>query len=261
MPVIDPKTGKPVEAPASDVMEIKKADWEGLTSRLDAFEKGNNFNNQQQPAPVVPAGPTLAEQVTVIDKDIAVLNTKIDEAVVSGKAVSQLMTERDTLTSKRLRLQIKAEDIDPAMSAGVDTINQISDQITRGNMKHYDIVKNDVEASLASLPPNQRMNPKMRQAAYNIAVGQNIDKIMEAQKEEMLRSVTELAAGNPPAGGGSRNNGGVDNGDTPKPEDVLSPNAIAAIASVGKTPDQYYKGLGHDGWAGYYQKHYAKKEA
>jgi len=267
-PTIDPITGKPVAnaddpnaaaAAAENVVQIKKEDWDKLNTRLDTFEK-NAMNFNQQPAqpavPAKPAGPTLVDQVQEIDKDIAALNTKIDEAVTGGKPVSQLMTERDTLMHKRTRLQIKYEDIDPAMNAGIQTIDQISAEITRGKMKYYDLVKDDVEAALASLAPDQRMNPQMREAAYNIAVGKNIAKIMEAQEEEMLRSVSDAANnGTPPVGGNSRANDQPGKDTIPEPKDVLSPSALNAIKSVGKTPDEYYKSLGYaGGWNDFWEK-------
>ena len=243
-PILDPLTGKPTVPPAGttppdpQLVQVDKTEWDDIKTkvqRLDAFEAGaRSVQPAPAPAPAAPTGPTFAEQVTEIDTQIVALNTKIDEAVTGGKAVSQFMNERDALTHKRTRMQIKHEDIDPAFNMGIQTIDQISAEVTRGKMPHYDLVQVDVEAALAALPAEQRMNPQMRQAAYNIAVGQNIEKIMDAQKEEMLRSVTPPANGEPPAGG-KRTGAGGGEGDAPKPKEVLSANALAAIKNKGIT--------------------------
>jgi hypothetical protein len=41
----------------------------------------------------------------------------------------------------------------------------------------------------------------------------------------------------------------------PKPAEVLSRDSLAAIESVGKTPDEYYKRQGYaGGWAEFWEK-------
>ena len=255
-PTIDPITGKPIAPPTTPPkgdVSVKKEDWDALNKRLDSFERTTMNFNQQPSAPAAPQGPTLADQVKEIDTAIVEFNAKIDDAVTNGKPISSLMSERDTLAHRRTRLQIKYEDIDPAMNMGVDTINQISAEMTRGKMKYYDIVKDDVESSLAALPPDQRMNPQMRKAAYDIAVGKNIDSIMDAQKEEILRSASELP-GNVPTGGNSRTQNADGTDTIPEASKILSPGAVAAMRSVGKTPDTYYQGLGYKGWDDFYEK-------
>lgn len=273
-PTIDPITGKSVQptppadpsdptAPLvdpSEMMTVPKGEWDNMKTRLDSFEKGINFGRQTaQPAaaPAVPAGPTLSDQLAEIDTQITALDTQVDAAVADGKPVSKLLKERDTLTSKRLRMQIKAEDIDPAFNAGIQTIDQLSEEITKGQMSYLTIpeVKAEYDNALASLTPDQKMNPKMRMVAYQIAVGkpENLTKILEAQKEATLREASQPPT-DPPAGN-SRGTGGGDGGDTvPKPKDVLSRDALAAINSKGITVDEYYKKLGYNDWADFWEK-------
>jgi hypothetical protein len=262
-PTIDPVTGKPVAPAAPDpnapkTIAVPEAEWTAVKTKLDVFEK-MGFGMQRPAQPAAPTGPTLADRVKEYDTKIAAIDAKIDDAVKDGKPVSQLMRERDALTSARLRAQIKSEDIDPALSAGVQTIDQLSSEVTRGRMKYYDIVKDDFEASLNTLSPEQRMNPKVRQIMYEAAVGKNVDKITAAQQEEILRKATQDGGANgaPPDGGNSRQHGAADTG-IPKPEKVLSPAALASIRGVGKSVDEYYKGRGYKGgWTEYYEKHKA----
>ena len=253
-PVIDPKTGKPTEPPATpapDMVQIPATEWNGIKQRLDAFERGGMRFNQPAPAPI-PQGPSFVDQIRTIDQQIEGLNTKIDEAVTNNKPVSRLLNERDQLAHKRTRMQIKYEDIDPAMNAGIQTIDQLTDAVTRGSMKHLDLVKDDFDSALNNLTPEQRMNPKMREAAYQIACGKNMDKIMAAQREEILRDAA-AAPNNSPPNSNSRSADAQPAG-VPQPKDVLSKDSMNAIKSKGISVDQYYQKLGYSNWADFWEK-------
>lgn len=256
-PIIDPITGKPKEGgnnapPGNGQFVISAEDWGNIKGRLDTFEKMGYGSQQHAPTPAAPAGPTFNDRIKDLDTDIEALSGKIDEAVANGKPVSALLNARDKLTSSRLRLQIKHEDIDPAFAQGIETIDQLSDTVTRAQMPHIDLVRKDYDAALSSLPPEQRMNPKMRQAAYNIAVGQNVSAIISAENEKNLR---KSADGDPPApGDNSRSSGGGDKDIVPKPEDVLSRDTIKALRSKGQSADDYYKSMGYKDWPDYWTK-------
>ena len=93
----------------------------------------------------------------------------------------------------------------------------------------------------------------MREAAYNIAVGQNIQKIMDAQKEEILRSASADAALTPDGATGRDGAGG--NSDVPKPKDVLPKDSIAALKNKGISVDEHYKRMGYSGgWVDFWEK-------
>lgn len=258
-PIIDPVTGKPKEgnggtlSPAGDFVQISKDDWTRINARLDTFEKiGFNFGQPAAPAqPAAPTGPSFNDRVSEIDRNIETLDSKIDEAVSNNKPVSALLKERDKLTASRLRLQIKHEDIDPAFATGVDTINQLSDTVTRGQMPYLSIVQKDYEKHLNTLSPEQRMSPKMREAAYKLAIGDNVDKILEAEKEKALRASQEPGS---PAPGSSSRAAGADQDAIPNPEDVLSRDTLKALKLKGQTPEQYYKSLGYKDWPDYWNK-------
>jgi hypothetical protein len=120
-------------------------------------------------------------------------------------------------------------------------------------MPHYDIVQKDVEAHLRQLPADQRMNPQVRKAAYQLAVGQNVDKIMAAQKEEILRSAAaDLTMA--PSGQSGRNTGAQYGADIPDPKKVLGSDALTALRSKGVSVDQEYQRRGYDGWEDYWNK-------
>jgi hypothetical protein len=259
---IDPATGKPVEPAATPpVVQVPAEEWGAMKARLDTFEKMGFNQNRQEPATpaAAPTGPSHSDQIASLEAEITKLDEAIDAAVDKGKPISKMMKERSALDRKITRLQIKHEDIDPALSAGIQTIDQISAEISRGKMPYYDIVRDDVESTLKAMPANERMNPRVREAAYQMAVGKNITKITEAQKEEMLRKAAADQTGAPPGG----NNGRTTPADpsVPDPEKFLKPETLAAITSVGKTPDEYFKGVGYKGgYTEWYKKHYGKKE-
>lgn len=261
---VDPATGKPIVNDAANppkVIQLTEDEWTKMNQRLDAFERTSfNANNRPPQPPAAPPGPTVADQLSTIDADLAKLDEQIDSQIEVGKGVSKLMRQRDTLNAKRLRLQIKSEDIDPALSEGVRTIDYLSAEISRGKMPHYDVVKDDMESALANMPASQRMNPEVRQMAYNMAVGQNIDKIADIQKEQILReSADSLAAGTPPGNNGRNGQRGGE--DIPKAEEFLSQTSLDAISSAGKTPDEYFRRQGfEDGFAGWYKKYHAPKK-
>ena len=261
-PKIDPITGKPVDGNGegggdAPKVEIPVAELENLKGRLDAFEKmgaGGQFGQPAQPAPAAPAqpaGPTVADQVKEIDDQIAALNTQIDEATTNAKPVSALLGQRDELNLKKTRILVN-EDIAPALATGVQTIEQLSERVTSGDMPHLSLVKEDFDAALQNLTPEQRMNPEVRKQVYNLAVGQNMDKIVAAKEEEILRKASEQQTSEPPGGNARTTNAG--SATTPKPEDVLSRGALTAISAVGKTPDEYYKSRGYEGWSDFWEK-------
>jgi hypothetical protein len=261
-PAIDPKTGQPAE-PTGDppeMIQVNKAEFEEMQKgflemkgKLDVFDRfGPSFN--QQPASPAPAkGPTLADQVKEIDEQIDALDAKIDKAIEDREPVSALMRSRDTLNAQRIRMEIKHNDIDPLRDISVNSIDSLSDKVVRGGMEHFDIVKDDYNAILKQIPPEQRMTQQAKQFAYNTAVGQNFTKIFEAKKEAILR---DAATQNPPDSASSKQVKDDDGDVIPKPEEVLSKSAFAALREKGQDVDSYYKSLGHkDGWAGYYKRH------
>jgi hypothetical protein len=260
MPKIDPVTGKEIQDnntppnPDPNMVQIPKAEFDALKTRLDVFERSFVNNRPVAPTPPVQQGPTVAQQIGELEKQIAAFDAQIDDAVAKGQPVSRLIKERSALERKITRLQIKSEDIDPAMNVGIGVIDQLSDEITRGKMPHLSLVKDDYDRALQAIPPEQRMNPQMRQAAYNIAVGQNIDKITAAEREKILRENANPPNNAPPNSNG-RNNANAATPGIPHPEDVLSKEALAAIKFKGMTVDQYYQKMGHkDGWRGFWEK-------
>lgn len=253
-PTMDPITGKPIAPPATPPPDfVPKSDFDALRGRLDAFEQNAGKFSQQQNYPPPPTGPTFDDQIIELDKKLESLDAAIDKAAEDGNPISKLLRERDKINSVKTRIEVSRE-FDPKFAAGVQTIDYLAGEVTRGKMPHYDIVKNDVEQHLNSLPADQRMNPQIRQAAYQLAVGQNIDKIVAVKEEEVRRSVA--ADQNMAPNGQNGRSAGVGNyGEgVPDPKKVLGSDAMAALRSKNVSVDQEYQRRGYVGWADYWNK-------
>jgi hypothetical protein len=253
-PIIDPETGKPKEGgtnnPEPKKIEVDEADWAKLNARLDVFEK--MYTPQGTPQKQQASqGPSLSDQVAKIDADIDALDDQIDDAVQNQKPIKSLTRKRDELNAKRLRLQIQTEDIAPLRDVGLSTMGELTGQFARTNMPHLEIVKDDYQKFLSQMTPDQRVLPKAYEMAYNYAVGQNVDKILEKQKEVVLREATTQSALDATNSTRYMDKEGKE---IPKPEDLLGPGAMAALKEKGQSVDQYYKTLGYEGWSDYYQK-------
>lgn len=254
-PTIDPMTGKPkIEPPptAPPPNYVPQSDFDALRQRLDVFEQVG-LQQQQRDVYSPPAGPSFDDQIADFDKKLEALDTQIDKAVEDGNAVSRLLRERDKINSARVRLEVNRE-FDPKFAAGVETIDFLAGEVTRRKMPHYDIVKDDVERHLKSLPANQRMNPQVRQAAYQLAVGQNVDKIVAAKEEEVRRSVAENASMAPNGPNGRMSGGQGYSEGVPDPKKILGSGAIAALKAKNVSVDQEYQRRGYVGWEDYWNK-------
>jgi len=250
-PVIDPTTGEPMEPQTPPTVLVPAEEWGAMKARLDVFEK-NTLNQSHQQTTQTPAGPTFNDQIKEIEIKIDALDSEIDKKVADGKPVSALMKERSSLDRQITRLYIKNEDIDPVINAGMQTIDQLSNEVSKGQFKYMDIVKKDYDTLMQSIDPGQRASLDVKQKIYQMAVGQNMDAILEAKTEEILRKGHDNA-GNPIPGNNGRQT--TDDG-IPAADKILSREAINAIKSRGMTVDEYYIKRGHkDGWKGYFEKY------
>jgi hypothetical protein len=251
-PVIDPGTGKPTEPEVAKV-EINADEWrkaQDAMAKLDVFER-MNYNPTQTPAPSKPSGPTLADQLADFESRIDTLDDQIDAASSEGQPTKALRKQRDALAAEKIRLQIRHEDIAPIREIGLNTMSQLTGELSRQKMPHFELVKDDFNKLINSLPPEQRVSSEVHKWAYDTAVGQNFDKLVAAEREKILRETATQAAVD--TTNASRYTG-KDGKEIPKPEDVLGSGAIHALREKGQSVDDYYRSLGYSGWADHYEK-------
>lgn len=262
-PVIDPKNPDKVLPPDSDAGElpkeefVSKTDFDALKGTMDQINLKMEVFGQPQQAPASPSVPkvTLEETVTKIDHEISEIDGKIDAAVFEGKGVAALIKKRDVLNEKKMESKFDHK-FEAFRSDGVQVLDNLAGQVTQGQMPHLEIpeIKKNFEDSLAAMAPEVRMNPDVRLAAYNLSVGQNVDKITELKVQESLRKVDPPDPTTDPSLKVGRKVPGSNN-EIPLPENILSRDNLDAIKAAGHSSvDSYYQKLGYDDWKDHYEQ-------
>jgi len=248
---------------------VTEEQFKAMGTQLDGMARTLENLQTAQPAYQQPAAPAAApvdphkeakDRIVAIDTQLQDLTKKADEAAYAGKGMGEVMSQQQRLMAERSTLvgQTLIPTSDARMDAGIQTLDALSTEITSGKMPHLTLpeVKNSYERYIGQLAPEQRMNPQAKMGAYNLAVGENLPKIEESQKQVWLREAEETATQDAAAGSHSgRDAGSGTSGATPAPDAVLSADALKSIkGSRHRTPENYYRSLGYEGWDDYYEK-------
>lgn len=241
-----------------ETVTVPKEEFEGLKSQVGELSQKvlayERFGTPQPVAPAEPAGPSVEDQIKEIDTQIEALDEELEVAVREGTGVKDLMKNQRALSAKRSRLEIVSQEIDPFRTSGMQALGQLTDRVTKGAMPHLTIpeVEKTYQATLQGLPEGARANPDTLMAAYKYAVGEHADAIGDARVEAAVREATETLSQQPSSTSArivdSKGN------EIPKPEDVLSKEALEGLRSVGRSVDEHYKKLGYKDWADYYEQ-------
>ena len=121
-------------------------------------------------------------------------------------------------------------------------------------MLQYPEVKGAYEKAIATMSPDQRMNPEVRMTAYSYACGSNMDLIFDKKFEEKMRSDAEVEVQAPTGKSGRDISEAGDPNRIPDPTEILSAENLQAIETAGKTVESYYKAMGYTGWEDYWVK-------
>ena len=251
-------------AAAAEPKYVSKEEFDAMGTQLTGIAQKLETLQTAQPAyqqPTVPVAPVdphkeAKERIVAIDTQLEDLTKKMDDATYAGKGAGEVMAQQNRLMVERSTLvgQTLIPSPDARMEAGIQTLDALSTEITSGKMPHLTLpeVKNSYERYIGQLTPEQRMNPQAKMGAYNLAVGENLPKIEEAQKQVWLREAEEIATQD---GGSPPGPDGKSTGTTPTPAEVLSPEALRSIkGSRHRSPENYYRSLGYEGWDDYYEK-------
>jgi hypothetical protein len=247
----DPQNPGQTDAPNS----VDPVEFAELKGKLDVFEKmAMNFN---QPPPVTQAPispPAYLDDIKRLEGQVADLDAQIDAAIADGTSTSTLRKQQRELSKQITRLEIKNEDIDPALSTGAETLGKISAEVAKGRMPllSNESVKGFFEDALNNLPIDQRMNPAIQDKLYQMAIGANHEKIVEAKIEEALRSSVQDPNLSP--GGKNTRTGAAAGPEIPKPIDVFGPEGLQALKMKGRTVDQHCQALGCSDYADWWEK-------
>jgi hypothetical protein len=232
---------------------VSSEDFNKLKGSIDDLQLKLGSFGQPQQAPVAPPVDTTGKELADINIKIESMNEKIDKAVYEGKGVGSLLCERDRLIDRRMELKNDAK-FNEFKTAGVNTLDRLSDQVVRTQMPHLGVpeIQRSYDQALSQMDPSVRMNPEVRLAAYHHAIGSHMDVIIDGAVQKALRAddtPTNDTATTTGRTADSKNKGGV-----PSPEDILSKDNLRAIQSVGKDVDSYYKSLGYEGWEDHYNQ-------
>lgn len=231
-----------------EAMKTRNTEMNGIGKRLDYLEKsGPNFA-AQPPQPEPPKGPTVDEQVVQLDKDLETLDSQIDKAIEDEKPVSSLLRERDKINEKKIRLRTE-ESVNVLRSQGLQSISQLSKEISQAKMPYLEAIpeiKTTYEAMLAKATPEMLSNPESLSAAYNFAVGQNMTKVIDFEREKAQRAADADNPPPPPPGKTGRDiKGGGEGGEKPTFEEHFGEDAMNALKRQNVTKDEFAKKLGY----------------
>jgi hypothetical protein len=221
---------------------------EALTSNQQAYQ-------QPQAAAAQPAEDphkSQKERISQIDKQLEDLAQKADEAAYQGKGMADIMTQQNRLYQERSEIQgqMLSGQRDPRIDAGFQTLDALSSEVMSGKMPHLSVpeVKARYDHYVGQLAPEQRMNPEAKMGAYNLAVGENLAVITEANKQEWLRQTEEGGTS-----GRQHPEGGSDGQYTP--ERFFSEEALRTIKrSKHRNVETYVRSLGYESWDEYVEK-------
>ncbi len=227
----------------------------------------DQFGAAQAAPPAAPAAPVAdpsVEKISDIDKRLKPLYESYDKAVYDGKGTGAIMQQINNFEREKTVLTNQAmikSEVGQVTEFGTDALGQISTEITAGKMPRLQVpeVKRAYDEALAAMTPANKANPQVLLGAYNYAVGQNIDRVIEIEQEATIRKAADDLA-NPQDPGASSGGRGAPPGDGSgdvKPEDVLSKENLMALKGVGKTADEYYRSIDPTcaNFAEYYKKH------
>jgi hypothetical protein len=245
-----------------------------LNERFGSFEQGfkdiqfrlDNIGqpvNKQEPPAEDPAK-KFDDQIKELDTQLKSYNKEFQDGLYTGTDTAAVMAKRDALMNKRAELATKKElalhnanNKTPDNSNLYGVIDNLADKVNADSMPHLKIpeVNKEYRALLDSLG-EARIDPNLREACYQKAVGANFDVVFEKTQEANLRNDSD----NDPANLDSPNNRSsrVKNQNEEKmtPESVWGEDAVRQYESVGHTADTFVQSLqgGYKDFADYTEK-------
>lgn len=199
----------------------------------------------------LPATPTVAPIEDVTDEQY---NTAVENGGV-GAAV--IISKRHKADQERLRREMLATT-GQIQEVGVNAIGSLMRQ-QLSNLPYYDILKPDIDAALSQMGPTGAINPDAQRLAYDIAVGRNLAKIQQLDREKVLREHTaNVSTGDTNASGAFRSaHDEAVHKKLPTPEDVWGKEGIAALSYKGLTVEAEIARRGYGSWEAYCKDHEA----
>lgn len=244
MPNTDDVTPDPIEempavaapaAPSFVPADEFKQFRDSMTGMMETMREGFAAMRASGAAPS-PAASTVAR----------ISDDEFDEAVASGNgkvARAYLAQQKDDL---------KREHIDPLSTTGLDSLSGLTKEVVLKVMPRYAKYKGEVDALVAQMPAQARLNPEALKMAYEAVVGKHADEIEAEAREQATRARNAEPPESAPTG---RRGTRISSGDkTPSVEDVAGAEGAQALAELGrggKSSDDFARSLGYKDWKTY----------
>lgn len=237
------------QTPPDDLTTIKES-IARLTEQLTALQSAPPVQHPVQ-QPVVPQ-----REFKYIPDD------EIEKAWDEGdtKRARKMEKHNADLRVDEALHRVRTEEIDPIRQAGLGAIASLTDRVLATKMKYLTIpqVKKTYESYKAQATQSGTiLNDVAMEKIYNLAVGDNMDLVLAADREAFQR---QQAATNvqTDAAKSSRTEGKTSDV-IPKPEEYYSHEALELLKRVGRTPDTEAQRRGFADWDEYYTKVLNKK--
>ncbi|MCH7761637.1 hypothetical protein IIA15_09625, partial [candidate division TA06 bacterium] len=156
----------------------------GLNETIGKLQGGMEVAMNNLRAAPLPAAPA-AKKPTPLDL------SKIKTAIAEGddSAADEILSLVDTVVQRRLS-DFEDSKLKPLQETGLNAIADLSGAAIR-EKPHYEKYKDEINSYISSLPVESRVNPKAHDLAYDAVIGKHLNEIVDAAKEEALRSGSE----------------------------------------------------------------------
>jgi hypothetical protein len=181
-------------------------------------------------------------------------NTAVENG---GAGAAAIISKRHKADQERMRREMQGS-IQQIQTAGVGAIGSLMKQ-QLSTLPYYDILKNDIDAALQQMGPAAQISPDAQKLAYDIAVGRNLGKIQQLDREKVLReSTANVSTGDTNASGAFRSaHDEAVAKKLPTPEDVWGKEGIEALRYKGRTVEDELRHRGYESWEKYCKEHEA----
>ena len=249
-PDTPPASTDPPATPTFVTMDQFSAFQTTLMSQIQSLSNVATPGTEKQPAQTATTTTLPAiEDVTDEQYNVAVEN--------GGAGAAAIISKRHKADQERMRREMLG-NIQQIQTAGVGAIGSLMKQ-QLSTLPYYDILKNDIDTALQQMGPTAQISPDAQKVAYEIAVGRNLVKIQQLDREKILREATvNVNTGDTNASGAFRSaHDEAVAKKLPTPEDVWGKEGIEALRYKGRTVEDELRHRGYESWEKYCKEHEA----
>ena len=153
-------------------------------------------------------------------------DAELEQALLQGTNSGAMVRRLVQTEARKLANVLIRDHIDPLRETGTAAISELVARDAATALPFYRHFKDKIDAMMAQLAPEQRINPGALKLVHDNVVGENWKEVAEIVAEQKVREAAESGAhGNTPGGGTPR----VVSHDEPSIEDFGGRAAIQAL--------------------------------